>query len=86
MRTITIENAGFELAFVQWLVLQHDVPDQHALDRRIIATYGLITPLVMMSCRLLHRRAVSRGVLPRERFSPLAHQRGLDLLTLNSSH
>jgi hypothetical protein len=38
MRTITIENAGFELAFVQWLVLRHELPDQHVLDHRIIAS------------------------------------------------
>ena len=76
MYTITIENAGFELALVQWLVLRHELPDQHVLDHRIIASYGLIAPLVTMSCRLLLRRVASRGVLPRERFSPLA-QSGL---------
>ena len=72
LHTITIENAGFELALVQWLVLRHELPDQHVLDHRIIASYGLIAPLVTMSCRLLLRRVASRGVLPRERFSPLA--------------
>jgi hypothetical protein len=69
LHTITIENAGFELALVQWLVLRHELPDQHVLDHRIIASYGLIAPLVTMSCRLLLRRVASRGVLPRERFS-----------------
>jgi hypothetical protein len=68
LHTITIENAGFELALVQWL-LRHELPDQHVLDHRIIASYGLIAPLVAMSCRLLLRRVASRGVLPRERFS-----------------
>jgi hypothetical protein len=53
-------------------VLRHELPDQHVLDHRIIASYGLIAPLVTMSCRLLLRRVASRGVLPRERFSPLA--------------
>jgi len=72
LHTITIENAGFELALVQWLVLRHELPDQHVLDHRIIASYGLIAPLVTMSCRLLLRRVASRGVLPRERFSPMA--------------
>ena len=56
-------------------MLRHELPDQHVLDHRIIASYGLIAPLVTMSCRLLLRRVASRGVLPRERFSPLAHQR-----------
>ena len=73
MRTITIENAGFELALVQWLVLRHKLPDQHVLDHRITASYGLIAPLVTMSCRVLLRRAASRGVLPRERFRPVTH-------------
>ena len=54
---------------MQWLVLRHELPDQHVLDHRIIASYGLIAPLVTMSCRLLLRRVASRGVLPRERFS-----------------
>ncbi len=31
LHTITIENAEFELALVQWLVLRHDLPDQHVL-------------------------------------------------------
>ena len=70
MRTITIENAGFEFTLVQWLVLGNEVP-----DHRIIVSYGLITPLVSMSCRLLVRRVASRRVLPRERFSPLAPSR-----------
>jgi hypothetical protein len=65
-------DRGFELALVQWLVLRHELPDQHVLDHRIIASYGLIAPLVTMSCRLSLRRVASRGVLPRERFSPLA--------------
>jgi hypothetical protein len=60
---------------VQWLVLRHELPDQHVLDHRIVASYAPIAPLVTMSCRLLLRRVASRGVLPRERFSPLA-QRG----------
>src|SRR5579863_8272312 len=45
-------------------------PDHYVLDHRIIASNGLIAPLVTMSCRLLLRRVASRGVLPRERFSP----------------
>jgi hypothetical protein len=69
VRTITIENAGFELALVQWLVLRHELPDQRALDHRIIARNGLIAPLVRMTCRLLLRRVTSPSVLPRERFS-----------------
>ena len=75
VRTITIENAGFELALVQWLVLRHELRDQRVLDRRIIASYGLIASLVTMSCRLLLRRAASRGVLPRERFRPMVRSR-----------
>ena len=71
MRTITIENAGFELALVQWLVLRHELPDQHVLDYRIIASYGPIAPLVGMTRRLLLCCVASRSVLPRERFSPL---------------
>jgi hypothetical protein len=67
VRTITIENAGFELALVQWLVLRHELPNHHVLDHRIIS-YRLIAPLVSVSCRLLLRRVASRGVLPRERF------------------
>jgi len=51
-------------------VLRHDLPDQQVLDHPIIAN-GLIAPLVTMTCRLLLRRVASRGVLPRERFSPL---------------
>ena len=47
------------------------LPDQHVLNHRIIVSYGLIAPLVTMSCRLLLRRVASRGVLPRERFSPV---------------
>jgi hypothetical protein len=42
-----------------WLVLRHELPDQHVLDHRIIASYGLIAPLVTMSCRLLLRRVAS---------------------------
>ena len=53
------------------MVLRHEFPDQHVLDHRIIASYELIASLVTMSCRLLLRRAASRGVLPRERFRPL---------------
>ena len=52
-------------------VLRHELPDHYVLDHRIIASNGLIAPLVTMSRRLLLRRVVSRGVLPRERFSPL---------------
>ncbi|WP_210190358.1 hypothetical protein, partial [Bradyrhizobium canariense] len=59
------------LALVQWLVLRHELPDQHVLDHRIVASYAPIAPLVTMSCRLLLRRVASGGVLPRERFSPL---------------
>src|SRR6266404_1892741 len=70
--SVTLHTITFELALVQWLVLRHELPDQHVLDHRIIASYGLIAPLVTMSCRLLLRRVASRGVLPRERFSPLA--------------
>jgi hypothetical protein len=29
------------LALVQWLVLRHELPDQHVLDHRITASYGL---------------------------------------------
>ena len=54
-------------------VLRHELPDQRVLDHRIIASNWLIAPRVPMSCRLLLRRAVSRGALPRERFSPLTH-------------
>jgi hypothetical protein len=54
-------------------VLRHELPDHSVLDHRIIASNGLIAPLVTMSRRLLLCRvAASRGVLPRERFSPLA--------------
>jgi hypothetical protein len=52
-------------------VLRHELPDQHVLDHRIIASYGLIAPLVTMSCRLLLRRVASPGALPRERLSPM---------------
>jgi hypothetical protein len=52
------------------LVLRHVLPDQHVLDHRIIASYGLIAPLVTMSCRVLLCRVASRSVLPRERFRP----------------
>jgi len=66
VHTITVENAGFELALVQW-VLRNELPDQQIFDHPIIAN-GLIAPLVTMTCRLLLRRVASRGVLPRERF------------------
>ena len=73
VHTITVENAGFESALVQWGVLCHELPDQQVLDHhRIIASNGLIAPRVTINCRLLLRRVASRGVLPRERFSPLA--------------
>ena len=52
-------------------VLRHELPDQQVLDHWIIASNGLIAPRVTMSCRLLLRDVASRGVLPRERFSPL---------------
>jgi hypothetical protein len=52
-------------------VLRHELPDQQVLAHPIIAN-GLIAPLFTMTCRLLLRRVASRGVLPRERFSPLA--------------
>jgi hypothetical protein len=60
---------------VQWLVLRHELPDQHVLDHRIVASYAPIAPLVTMSCRLLLRRVASCGVLPRERFSPMDPKR-----------
>jgi hypothetical protein len=49
-------------------MLRRELLDQHVLDHRIIASYGLIAPLVTMSCCLLLRRVASPGVLPRERF------------------
>jgi hypothetical protein len=52
-------------------MLCHELPDQQVLDHPIIAN-GLIALLVTMSCRLSLRRVASRGVLPRERFSPMA--------------
>ena len=55
-------------------VLRHELPDQQVLDHPIIAN-GLIAPLVTMTCRLLLGRVASRGVLPRERFRPLALSR-----------
>src|SRR5258707_11239761 len=67
---IAIENAGFELALVQWLVLSLNFSDQHV--HRIIARSRLIAPRVRMTCRLLLRCVASHSVLPRERFSPLA--------------
>ena len=76
VHTITVENAGFELALVQWLVLRHELPDQHVLDHRIIASYGLIAPLVTMSRRLSLRRVASRNALPRERFRCYGARRG----------
>ena len=57
-------------------VLRHELPDHYVLDHRIIASNGLIAPLVTMSPRLLLRRVASRGVLPRERFGPLARSGG----------
>ena len=54
---------------MQWLVLRHELPDQHVFDHRIIARNGLIAPLVRITCRLLLRCVASRSVLPRERFS-----------------
>jgi hypothetical protein len=65
VHTVTVENAGFELALVQWLVLRHELPDQHVVDHRIITSYGLIAPLVTMSCRLLLRRVASRAAFYR---------------------
>ena len=56
-------------------VLRHVLSDQQVLDHRIIVSDGLIAPRVTMSCRLLLRRVASRGVLPRERFSPLTPNR-----------
>jgi len=50
-------------------VLRHELPDHYVLGHRIIASNGLIAPLVTTSRRLLLRRVASRGVLPRERFS-----------------
>jgi hypothetical protein len=64
---------------VQWLVLRHELPDQHVLDHRIVASYAPIAPLVTMSCRLLLCRVASRGVLPRERFSPVVCSRPPDV-------
>jgi len=52
---------------VQWLVLRHDLPDQHVFDHRIIARNALIALLVRMPCRLLLRCVAGRSVLPRER-------------------
>jgi len=60
-------------------VLRHELPDQQVLDHPIIAN-GPIAPLVTMTCRLLPHRVASRGVLPRERFSPVAQLRPQDLL------
>ena len=55
-------------------VLRHELPDQQVLDHPIIAN-ELIAPLVTMTCRQLLRRVASRGVLPRERFSPMDPER-----------
>ena len=33
LHTITVENAGFELALVQWV--RHELPDQQVLDHQI---------------------------------------------------
>ena len=52
---------------MQWLVLRHDLPDQHVFDHRIIARNALIALLVRMPCRLLLRCVAGRSVLPRER-------------------
>ena len=61
----TFELAGFPIS-------RHQVSVMGAtLDHRIIASYGLIAPLVTMSCRLLLPRVASPGVLPRERFRSL---------------
>ena len=70
VHTITVENAGFELALVQLGVLRHELPDQQVLDHPIIAN-GLIAPLLTMTCRPLLRCVASRSALARERFSPL---------------
>src|SRR5258708_14269566 len=67
---IAIENAGFELALVEWLVVSTNFSDQHG--HRIIARSRLIAPRVRMTCRLLLRCVASHSVLPRERFSPMA--------------
>ena len=62
---------GFELALVQWLVLRHELPDQHVFDHRIIARNELIARFqdalsrIASPCRQPQR-------LPRERFRPLA--------------
>src|SRR5258707_15885164 len=83
---IAIENAGFELALVQWLVLSHNFSDQHV--HRIIARSRLIAPRVRMTCRLLLRCVASHSVLPHERFSPLAlfgHGAMSDLSPLTAS-
>ena len=56
-------------------VLRHELPDHYVLDHRMIASNGLIAPLVTTSRRLSLRRVASRGVLPRERFSPLGAKR-----------
>ena len=58
---------GFELALVQWLVLRHELPDQHVFDHRIIARNELIARFqdalsrIASPCRQPQR-------LPRERF------------------
>src|SRR6266404_2852331 len=81
LHTITIEVAHnhdrecrVRVGSCAWLVLRHELPDQHVLDHRIIASYGLIAPLVTMSCRLLLRRVASRGVLPRASGLVLWHE------------
>ena len=48
---------GFELALVQWLVLRHELPDQHVFDHRIIARNELIARL--SGCPVAYRFAVS---------------------------
>ena len=66
VHTIAVENAGFELALVQWACFATIF--QISRSSIIRSSQGLIAPLVTMICRLL-LRCVSRGVLPRERFS-----------------
>lgn len=66
VHTITVENAGFELALVQWGAPPRT--SRSADPRSSDHANGLIAPLVIMTCRLLLRRVASRGVLPRERF------------------
>jgi hypothetical protein len=67
VHTIAVENAGFELALVQWGCFATIF--QISRSSIIRSSQGLIAPLVTMICRLLLRCVVSRDVLPRERFS-----------------